>query len=66
MSSKIIYFEGGVTERDQYWYRKGKSEGFIEGSQALLDLYSKIEMLKLKSLPIILQSKEIISTKKEV
>lgn len=68
MCPKITYFEEeGITERDQYWYRKGKSDGFLEGSKLLLDLNCKIEMLKLNPTPIIImQPVEIISTKKEI
>lgn len=67
MSSNIIYFENGITDRDQYWYSKGKSDGFREGSQTLLDLNCKIKMLSLKTIPIMMTPPvEIISTKKEV
>jgi len=61
MPPSIIYFEEGFSERDQYWYKKGKSEGLMEGSQALINLHAKIEMLKPNPIPIIIQSKEITS-----
>lgn len=65
MSGSIVYIEEGVTERDRYWYIKGKREGFVEGSQALIELHSKIEMLKLNPDPSRVVNKEDILIDKE-